>query len=88
MTTTGTCCAIVWPTVSTPFGLVPDSSAADAGGVDHRTVGERVGERHPELDQVGARLHVGEADALRGREVRETAHHVGHQRGAAPLGAR
>ena len=42
--------------------VAPARSAAVAGGVDHRAVGERVGERHAELDQVGAGLGVGEPD--------------------------
>ena len=55
-----------------------------AGGVDHRAVGERVGERHAELDQVGAgaprRPRRSPASAS---EVGEAAHQVGHQRARA-----
>ena len=40
-----------------------------AGGVDHRAVGERVRERHAELDQVGAALRVGLADRARARRA-------------------
>ena len=54
-----------------------------AGGVDHRAVGERVGVRDAELDEVGAVVGVGLADPQRGRHVGEAAHEVRHQRGAA-----
>ena len=40
---------------------------------DHRAVGERVGERDPQLDEVGAGVRVGQTDRLRRREVREAA---------------
>ena len=39
--------------------VAPASSAARRRGVDRRPVGERVGERDPELDQIGARIRVG-----------------------------
>ena len=50
-----------------------------AGGVDDGAVGERVGERHPELDEVGAAVGVGLADAQRRLEVGKPAHEVRHQ---------
>ena len=53
------------------------------GRVDHRAVRERVGERHAQLDEVGAGLGVGLADRARRREVGEAAHQVRHQRRAA-----
>ena len=42
--------------------LAPAASACGGRGVDHRAVGERVAERHAELDQVGAGLGVGGRD--------------------------
>ena len=53
------------------------------GGVDRGTVGERVGERHAELDQVGARVDVGARDRQPRIAVGEPGHHVRHQRRAA-----
>ena len=55
--------------------------------VDHRAVRQRVGERHAELDEVGAAVGVGLADRPRRLEVGEAAHQVRHQRGA-PVGRR
>ena len=83
MSTTGTRRASASPTSSTPSSVAPAFSAAVPGGVDHRPVGERVGVRDAELDEVGAVGGVGLADRQRRREVREAAHDVGHQRGAA-----
>ena len=51
---------------STESSVAPASSARVAGGVDHRAVGERVGVRDPELDQVGAGVGVGVGDRGRG----------------------
>ena len=52
-------------------------------GVDHRAVGERVGERHAELDEVGAAVGVGLADRAR-RAPRSGSRPSGrHQRRAA-----
>ena len=39
--------------------VVPAASARVRRGLDHRPVGDRVGERHAELDQVGAAVRVG-----------------------------
>ncbi len=51
-----------------------------AGVVDDRAVGERVGVRDADLQQVRAVLHAGGADRARGVDVREAAHQVRHQR--------
>ena len=56
-----------------------------AGRVDHRAVGERVGERHAELDEVGPAVGVGLADGQRALDVGEAAHQVRHQ-GGTPVG--
>ena len=49
---------------STPSSVAP-ARARRAGGVDDRAVGERVGERDAELDQVGAAVGVRLADRAR-----------------------
>src|SRR4051794_23156083 len=51
-----------------------------ARGVDDRPVGQRVGERYAELDEVGAAVGVGVADGQRALQRREAAHEVGHER--------
>ena len=65
----------------------PAASARGAGGVDHRAVGERVGERHAELDEVGAvRRRRPRPRRREAAHVREAAHQVGHQRRALARG--
>ncbi len=54
-----------------------------AGRVDHRAVGQRVGEGHAQLDQVGPGVGGGGAAGLGLLDVRVAAHQVGHQRRAA-----
>ena len=68
--------------------FAPAASAAGAGGMDHRAVGERVRVGHAELDHVGAGVDAGLADTDRLLERREAAHHVGHQRGALAVAAK
>src|SRR3954471_18214052 len=60
----------------------PPRERARAGRLDDRPVGERVGEGHAELDEVGATVGVRLPDRARGPDVREAAHEVRHQRGA------
>ena len=67
MTITGRRSASSPPTSSTPATVAPAASAAVAGRVDHGAVGERVGERDPELDQVGAAVGVGRRSPARSR---------------------
>ena len=59
-----------------------------AGRLNHRTVRQRIGERHPQLHEVGPRLGVRASDGPRGVEVGKSPHQIRHQRRAAPLGAR
>ena len=67
MSTTGTRSASARADLEHAVEVAPARSARVAGGVDHRAVGQRVGERHAELDEVGAGVGVGLAD--RAREV-------------------
>ena len=62
MSTTGRRRESCSATPSTAPGVAPARSAAVPGGVDHGAVGERVGVRDPELDEVGAVVGAGEAD--------------------------
>ena len=86
MSTTGTRSAIRRPASITAGSVVPGGERARAGGLDDRAVGERVRERHAELDEVGARVRAGLADADRPLDVGEAAHQVGHQRRAPGRG--
>jgi hypothetical protein len=54
--------------------------------MDHWTVGERIGERDAELDEIRAGIRVGEADLGRGGQIGEAAHQVGHQGGSTSVG--
>ena len=56
---------------------------AQAGGLDRRTVGHRIGERHAEFDHVGAGLRQRLEDRERGLAVGIARHGEGHERGAA-----
>src|SRR5690606_40409288 len=52
------------------YRLHPDPAGQGPFGaaLDHRAVGHRVGERHPELDQVGARRSEEHTSELQSRE--------------------
>ena len=82
MSTTGTRSASARADLEHAGSVAPAASARVPAAWIDRPVGERVGERHAELDEVGAAVRAGLADAPRGLEVGEAAHQVGHQRRA------
>src|SRR5688500_8321898 len=53
---------------------------AFAGALDHRPVGHRIGERHAELEDVGARLHQSAHQRHRQRGMRIAGRNVGNER--------
>ncbi len=55
---------------------------AHAGGLNRRAVGHRIGERHADLDHVGAGLRQRLHDRDRGVIIRIAGHGESHQRGA------
>jgi hypothetical protein len=55
-------------------------------GLDCRTVRERIGEGHADLDQIGSGLRIGLAHPQRRGHVGKAPHQVGHQRGPATVG--
>ena len=58
-----------------------------ARGMDHRPVGERIGERDPELEQIGPGVGRGEPGGDRFLEARKATHQVRHESGALPVRA-
>ena len=69
----------------TPATVAPGTQRLGPRRVDHGAVGQRIGERDAELDEVGAAVDVGLADPQRLLDRREAAHQVGHE-GRAALG--
>ena len=62
---------------------LPGVERAQAAGLDRRAVRHRIGERHAELDHVGAGLGQRLQDRERGLGVGIARHREGDQRGAA-----
>ena len=61
--------------------------AAQIAGLDGGAIGHRIGERHADLDDVGAGAASAVEDRRRGRDVGIARRHEGDQRGAAFGGA-
>ncbi len=57
----------------------PGPERRGGGSVNRRPIGERIGERHAKLDQIGTRIGIGLSDRKRGLPIREAGHHVRHQ---------
>ena len=48
--------------------------------MDRRPIGQRIGERHPKLDQVGPRIRISRGHRQPGLPIGIPGHHVRHQR--------
>ena len=61
----------------------PLSQGGGRSGVNRRSISERIGERDPQLDQVGTGIDVSSGDRQRRLPIGKASHHVGHQRSPA-----